>query len=134
MTQDAPAGRPAAIVDLATEEGIGLVRGQWRYRDVGVVEVAHRSAGPDLRPSGAPNRTLDIDPHAGAARFDDSAWEVRPAAQLRARKGNGRLSFAWYRTRVTIPERVGTLDPSGATVVFEIVVDESWPIATRASA
>lgn len=124
VTPDAPAGRPAAIVDLATDEGVRLVQGQWRYSDVGIVEVEHRAPGVDLRPSGPPNRTYDITPHAGAADFDDAAWEVLPAPRLQARKGNGRLSFNWYRIAVTIPERIGAFDPTGSTVVFEIVVDD----------
>jgi gluconolactonase len=123
-TTDAPAGRPVAVVDLATDEGLRLVEGQWRYRDAGIVEVAHRAVGPDLRPSGPPNRTYDIAPHAGAAGFDDSGWEVLPASRLQARKGNGRLSFNWYRTAVTIPDRIGAFDPTGSTVIFEIVVDD----------
>jgi gluconolactonase len=123
-TPDAPAGRPAAIINLATEEGARLVKGQWRHRDVKIVEVEHRAAGPDLRPSGLPNRAYDITPHAGAADFDDSAWTALPASELEARKGNGRLSFNWYRIKVTIPERVGSFDPTGSTVVFEIVVDD----------
>jgi gluconolactonase len=124
ITGDAPGGRPAAIIDLASDDGIRLVNGQWRYSDVKVVEVAHRAPGPDLRPSGAPNRTYDVTPHAGAADFNDSAWEALPASKLDARKGNGRLSFNWYRTTVTIPDRVGAFDPAGATVVFEIAVDD----------
>jgi gluconolactonase len=124
VTPDAPAGRPSAIIDLATEEGLRLVKGQWRYHDVTIVDVEHRAPGQDLRPSGPPNRTYDITPHAGAADFDDSAWMVLPGAGLQARRGNGRLSFSWYRIKVTIPERVGAFDPSGATVVFEIVVDD----------
>ena len=123
-TPDAPGGRPVAIINLATEEGIRLVKGQWRYSDVRIVEVEHRAVGSDLRPSGPPNRTSDISPHAGAADFDDSTWESLPASRLDARKGNGRLSFNWYRTKVTIPDRVGSLDPTGSTVVFEIVVDD----------
>jgi gluconolactonase len=124
ITSDVPAGRPAAIVDLATEQGVRLIKGQWRYRDARIVEVEHRRPGPDLRPSGPPNRTHDITPHAGAADFDDSAWEVLPAAQLDARKGNGRLSFNWYRLKLTIPDRIGSFDPTGSTVVFEVVVDD----------
>jgi gluconolactonase len=123
-TGDAPAGRPIAIINLASAEGLRLVKGQWRYRDVRIVEVEHRAPGPDLRPSGPPVRTYDIAPHAGAADFDDSAWEVLPASRLETRKGNGRLSFNWYRTVVTIPDRVGSFDPTGSTVVFEIVVDD----------
>src|SRR5262249_2448271 len=124
VTTDAPAGRPAAIVDLMTESGAGLVQATWRYSDVKLVEVEHRGAGPDLRPSGAPNRTLDISPHAGAADFDDSSWAVLPPGGLQSRQGNGRLSFNWYRTKVTLPARVGGLEVTGATVVFEIVVDD----------
>ncbi len=124
VTRDAPAGRPVAIVDLATDDGIRLVKAQWRYSDVKIMEVEHRAPGPDLRPSGPPNRTYAITPHAGGADFDDSAWAVLPAAELQARRGNGRLSFNWYRTRVTIPERVGAFDPTGSTLVFEIVVDD----------
>ena len=124
ITADAPATRPTAIVDLATAEGLRLVQGQWRYSDVRIVDVEHRAPGPDLRPSGPLNRTYDITPHAGAADFDDSGWPVLRAAELQARKGHGRLSFNWYRTKVTIPDRVGSFDPTGATVVLEIVVDD----------
>jgi gluconolactonase len=47
----------------------------------------------------------------------------RPEA-LEARRGTGRLSFNWYRLRLTIPPRVGSLDPTGSTVVLEITVDD----------
>jgi gluconolactonase len=124
VTSDAPAAAPAAIVNLATEAGVRLVRGQWRYSDVQIVDVDHRAPGPDLRPSGPPNRTHDIVPHAGIADFDDTAWARLAPEQLESRRGNGRLSFNWYRIKVTIPDRVGTFDPTGATVVFEIVVDD----------
>lgn len=124
ITADAPGGRPTAIIDLATEAGVRLVKGQWRYSDARIVDVEHRAPGPDLRPSGPPNRTQDITPHAGGADFDDSAWAVLPASALQARKGNGRLSFNWYRINVTIPDRIGSFDPTGATAVFEIVVDD----------
>src|SRR5207253_8395399 len=32
--------------------------------------------------------------------------------------------FNWYRIAVTIPQRIGDVDPTGATVVFEVVVDD----------
>jgi gluconolactonase len=123
-TSDAPAGRPAAIINLATEAGVRLVKGQWRYRDATIVEVDHRAPGPDLRPSGPPNRTYDIAPHAGEAGFDDSGWTLLAPQELESRRGNGRLSFNWYRIKVTIPDRVGVLDPTGSTAVLEIVVDD----------
>src|SRR5262245_25166363 len=123
-TSDAPAARPAAIINLATDEGVRLVKGQWRYRDATIVEVEHRAPGPDLRPSGAPNRAYDISPHAGEAGFDASAWVELAPRELESRRGNGRLSFNWYRIKVTIPDRVGALDPTGSTAVLEIVVDD----------
>jgi gluconolactonase len=117
-------GPPDAIVDLATDEGVRLVRGQWRYQDARIVEVDFRAPGPDLRPSGARVRTHDVTPAGGAAGFDDSGWEPIEPASLEARRTRGRLAFGWYRIRITIPDRVGDLDPTGATVVFEIVVDD----------
>jgi gluconolactonase len=124
VTASLPAPRPRAVVDLRTAEGAALVKAQWRYRDASIVEVEHREPGPDLRPSGAPNRTNDIAPQAGAADFDDSDWlPVEPAA-LEERRSHGRLAFNWYRTRVTLPERVGDFDVRGATVVLELVLDD----------
>ncbi|HSB54952.1 MAG TPA: hypothetical protein VLD58_11370, partial [Gemmatimonadales bacterium] len=124
VTADAPAGLPAAVIDLGSSEGARLVGGEWRTRVVHLVEVDHRAPGSDLRPSGAPIRTLDIDAHAGPADFDDSQWERIPAESLEARRGNGRVSFVWYRMPVTIPARVGKLDPAGMTVVLELVADD----------
>jgi gluconolactonase len=34
------------------------------------------------------------------------------------------VCFNWYRIGVTIPERIGDLNPSRATVVFEVVIDD----------
>jgi len=123
-TSDAPYGKPVAVIDLATTSGAALAGAEWRYADAAIIEVDHRDPGADLRASGAPNRTHDITPHAGDADFDDSQWPVIPAESLLSRRGHGRLSFNWYRTRVTIPHRVGRLDPSGMTVVLELVVDD----------
>lgn len=123
-TQAVPAGRPDATVDLATRDGAALVRATWRYSDAAIVEVAHRAPGADLRPSGAPNKTHDIAPQAGARDFDDSTWQIVDPTSLEARRGTGRLSFGWYRLDITIPGRIGALDPAGTTAVFEIVVDD----------
>jgi gluconolactonase len=124
VTGDVPAGRPAAIVDLTTREGAQLVGGRWRYADARIVEVDHRAPGPDLKPSGAPTRTYDITPHAGTADFNDASWEEIDAGALAKRRSGGRLSFGWYRIRLTIPNRVGTFDPTGSVAVLEIVLDD----------
>jgi gluconolactonase len=109
VTADAPGIRPDAIVNLASDEGVSLVRGQWRYSDARVTEVEH---------------TNDIEPHAGVASFDDSGWQAVEPKGLESRRSTGRLSFGWYRIAVTIPEKVGPLETAGSTVVFEIVVDD----------
>jgi gluconolactonase len=124
ITGDAPGVRPDAVIDLTTDEGMALVKAQWRYSNARVVDVDHHSPGADLAPSGPPNRTQDIDVHAGAADFDDSTWEQIKPAQLEERRAAGRLCFNWYRTSIIIPERIGSIDPTGSTVVFEIAVDD----------
>lgn len=124
VTGDAPGVRPDAIVDLKTDEGIGLLKGQWRYSNVKVVDVDHHSPGADLAPSGPPNRTQDIDLHAGAADFDDAKWEQIAPAQLEERRSTGRLCFNWYRTSITIPDKIGSFDPTGSSIVFEIAIDD----------
>jgi gluconolactonase len=117
-------GRPDAVIDLQTHEGVQLVGGAWRYRDAEVRQIDFVRVGPDLGPSGPPTRTYDVVPHAQAVDFDDSAWQVLAPPDTEQRLGNGRVCFNWYRIAVTIPERVGDLDPTGATVVLEVVVDD----------
>jgi gluconolactonase len=123
-TVDLPVILPAAVVDLRTQEGATLVHAQWKYSDAKIVEVDHHAPGPDLRSSGPPNRTNDITPHAGAADFDDAAWEAIDPPALETRRSNGRLAFNWYRTRITLPQQVGGFDVTGSTVVFELVIDD----------
>jgi len=115
---------PDAVVDLRTAEGVVRVKGQWRYKDTLIHEIDHKSVGPDLKASGPANRTFDFSPDARGADFDDSNWEVIPADSLENRRGNGRLSFSWYRLNVTVPEQVGGFDTRGSTIVFEIVMDD----------
>ena len=121
---DRAAPRPDAVVDLGTREGVELLKGTWRYKDAQVVEVDHRYPGADLRPTGEPNRTHDISPKAGGADFDDSAWETIDPTTIGARRSTGRLCFGWFRTRLTIPERIGNTDALGTTAVLELVVDD----------
>ena len=115
---------PDAVIDLRTTEGAARVNAQWRYSDTHIHEIDHKSVGPDLKASGRKNRTFDFAPDARAAHFDDSKWEVIPADSLEQRRGNGRLSFNWYRLNVKIPERIAGFDTRGSAVVFEIVVDD----------
>jgi gluconolactonase len=122
-------GRPDAVVDLQADEGAALVGGQWRHSEARVDEIdfvalAGPGAADPLGPGEVPNRTYDVVPHAQAVDFDDSGWERLAPADTMRRLSTGRVCFNWYRIDVTIPERVGSLDPTGSTVVFEVAIDD----------
>jgi gluconolactonase len=122
--EEPPFGRPDAVIDLATPQGIALVQGGWRYREARLVTTDAHLVGPDLRASGAAIKALDLDTQAGASGFDDSRWEKVPPEGLLTRRGPGHVSFGWYRLSLVLPARVGDLDVSGSTIAFEIVVDD----------
>jgi gluconolactonase len=112
-------GRPDAIVDLQNEAGVALVGGRWRYADARVDEIDFVELGSPKDPLGpgtVPNRTYDV--------VQDGDWRELAPEETMLRLANGRLCFNWYAIDVTIPERVGELDPTGATVVFEVVIDD----------
>ena len=64
---DAPTGQPDAVIDLATREGVDLVKGQWCYSDTKIIQVDFKAAGPDKQPTGKPIKTYGFTPHAGGA-------------------------------------------------------------------
>lgn len=116
--------QPVAVVDLATHAGVTALQTGWRHCDAEFVPVDFRSPGPDRKPTGAPNRTLDISPKAGAVDFDDSAWQVLDPTTLDDRRGAGRICCNWYRLRLTFPEQLDGVPLSGTEAWFEIVVDD----------
>jgi gluconolactonase len=115
---------PDAVVDLRTVAGVEIVQGTWRTAPARIIEVEHRAVGPDLKPSGAANRTNDLAPHAGAADFDDSAWTTVDPTMLEQRRGDGRLSFQWYRFSFIVPDVIGTQPTHGTTIYLELVLDD----------
>src|SRR5918994_4411295 len=120
-------GRPDAVIDLQTDDGVALVGGEWRYADARVEEIDFvelGAPGDPLGPGTVPNRTYDVLPHAEARGYDVSGWRVLAPEETMLRLANGRVCFNWYRIAVTVPDRVGDLDPTGATVVFEVVIDD----------
>src|SRR5881409_2046058 len=121
---DGPSGKPDATIDLATREGVDLVKGQWRYSDTKIIQVDFKAAGPDKQPTGKPIKTYDFTPHAGGADFDDSKWEKLDPTTLDARRSTGRICFNWYRINITIPPRVHDMELAGATAVFETSIDD----------
>ena len=120
-------GRPDAVVDLQSDAGAALVGAEWRYSDARVEEIEFVELGsPEdpLGPGTVPNRTYDVLPHAQDAGYDDSGWRVLHPEETMSRLSDGRVCFNWYRTTITLPGRVGDTDVRGATVVFEVVIDD----------
>jgi gluconolactonase len=113
-----------ATVDLATREGLRSVSGMWRYRDARVVPARFVSPGRDGQPGSTPADTYEIEPAAGGASFDDSSWPSIEGDALGMRRGNGRLSFNWYRLTFVVPERIGGIALDGTAAVFETSVDD----------
>ncbi len=124
LAGEVPSGKPEASVDLTTIEGAKIVNGIWKYSDTRIIETDFKAAGADNQPTGSAVKTYDYTPHAGGADFDDSAWETISANELSKRRGNGKLSFNWYRINLTIPENVNGFDTNGATVVFQTTLDD----------
>jgi hypothetical protein len=102
-----------------TLEGSAIFGAQWKTREAKIIEVP---AIPDAMPEFT--TTYDIDPHAGEAGFDDSAWPIILPTALEAKRGGGKVSFLWFRTLLTIPTRIGAFDPAGAKVVLALCIDD----------
>ncbi len=115
---------PDAVIDLSSPAGVALISAQWRTAPARIVEIDHREPGPDLKATGKPSRTHDIQPRAGVADFDDSQWEAIDAFALQARRSTGRLAFHWYRLRLTLPEKIGSTDVREGTVVLNLTLDD----------
>jgi gluconolactonase len=123
--QDPPPGKPEASIDLATDDGLASVHGQWRSSDVHIVETEFPSPGADGQPTGPLERTYEYAPHAGSADFDDSTWNVIAPADLKERRGHGRLGFHWYRIALTVPDAIGGYATAGKDLVFETTLDDA---------
>jgi len=101
-----------------------MVDGSWRYSDTRIVETMFRAPDANGQPYGAPVTTYDLTPHAGAREFDDGDWTVLEPGSLNARRGNGRLSFNWYRLRLKVPATVGAFEAAGSSIYFETRLDD----------
>ena len=117
--QIAPALVPAHVVDLMTAEGMAAFGAQWKHMEARIVE------GPAL-PAAMPGykTSYDISPHAGEKGFDDSSWPTIEAKGLADRRGGGKVSFLWYRTNLTVPEKIGNFEANGAKMVLTAYVDD----------
>jgi hypothetical protein len=105
---DGPKGQEVARINLMKKEDLELVKGAWRQHAVTV------HAGP---------KKNEIAPKAHG-NFDDSKWEVVDLPPAKKPYGPGKFSMAWYRIKVTIPEKVGGKDVAGSAVWFQTTVDD----------
>jgi gluconolactonase len=121
---EVPTDAPLASVDLTTTDGTQLFDATWRYSDVRIVDAEFRAPDADGQPTGNVVATYDVTPHAGASSFDDSTWSAIAPERLKDRRGNGRVSFNWYRVRLTVPEHIGAVVTTGGSLVFETALDD----------
>jgi gluconolactonase len=123
-------GKPDAIVDLRSGQGLAMMNAEWRVKEAKVVNKEFRSPGPGkndpqfLYPTGKSIQTFDLEPKAGQRIFNDEEWERVAESALEERRGSGLLSFVWYRIELTIPPTVGKFATENSTAVFEIVADD----------
>ena len=114
----APTGAPAHVVDVMTADGVAVFGGVWRNMDAKLVEAPPRAnAGPW-------KVSYDLQPKAGDASFDDASWPVIDAKALSDRRGGGGVFMTWYRVTLTVPQRIGAFETTGAVAVFHIIVDD----------
>ncbi len=110
---------PAHTVDLMTAEGMRALGATWKTMEAKIVEAP-------LLPNRLPgyDKTYDIAPHAGEGGYDDSKWPAIEAKDLAARRGGGRVSFIWFRTNLTMPEKIGTFETKDSIAVITAFVDD----------
>ncbi len=113
-----------AVVDLANAADASRFKAEWRYHDANIVPARFFAAGADGQPGDKATSSFDIVPRAGAGDFDDSRWPVIAADTLSQRRGGGLLAFNWYRTRLTVPDRIGERPTQGMTLVFQTAADD----------
>ena len=122
--------KPQAIADLRTTEGASLVNAKWYIQGAHVREKEFHLPGSVkggdallLYPTGKSTKTHSLHPQIGEKDFDAAFKSISPLS-LESREGKGLLSFAWYKVELTLPAVIGKLNVSGATAVFEIVMDD----------
>src|SRR5436309_15724888 len=100
---------PRVALDLNKPEDQRYVKAEWRVAS-GLVP-------------GAPNEGLTAQVLASPARLadhDDSRWEI--CRNIRESRSVG-FTFAWYRTAVEVPERIGDVALAGSRMWFETNID-----------
>lgn len=125
-TRELAVYKPYAIVDLRQQNDAAITNTSWQYAVAGTKEISFKSPGPSstdanlLYPTGNEVKTLNLYPTI--QELDKVQWA--DAIDLETRRGNGKLSFVWYRCNVRIPEMINGNSTTGAVVYFEITADD----------
>ena len=139
--QAAPRGPGPVHEDRPPHQaGVDAVKGQWRYHDVRIVEVAGKNK------DGSANKTYSYEPKAKGPDFDDSKWEIiAPETLQERREATGRSASAGTGSRSpSLPRSRGsrsssrprsmTTARSGSTASSRagraIPAARSWPAST----
>jgi len=123
-------GNPVAVVDLRKTESCQLVKAQWRSLNARITMASFKAPGPSetdpsaLYPTGKAISTFVLEPRCGTPAFDQADWQNVAPTDLETRRGNGLLSHVWYRVRLTLPEKTGSVAVAGSRVLFELVADD----------
>jgi gluconolactonase len=130
-TRQLAVNKPQAIADLRTDEGAAWVQAKWYVQPAHITNKDFNLPGPQkgggdalpLYPTGPVVKTQQLYPQVDTPDFENGFSPVK-TTELELRQGTGLFSFVWYKVDLTIPGAIGTLNTSGTTAVFEIVVDD----------
>ena len=110
---------PTFVADIMSAKDATALGVQWKTMDAKIVEaIPVQGALPEIKSA------YDISPHAGEAGFDDASWPSIKPEDLAVRRSGGRVAFVWYRTKITIPAKIGDFDTTGAKAVLRVLVDD----------
>ncbi len=101
---------PRAILNLQDPADLQAVKAQWRFAP-GYIP-GQPNEGFQSQAAGSPAKLPD---------YDDSGWDVCPDLTKWHARG---FTFAWYRTKVTLPSTVHGQDIRGARLLFETCIDD----------
>lgn len=110
---------PTFVADIMSAKDATQLGVQWKTMDAKIVEAKPvQGALPEIKSA------YDISPHAGEAGFNDSSWPTIKPEDLAVRRSGGHVAFVWYRTKITMPSKVGDFDITGAKAVLRVLVDD----------
>jgi gluconolactonase len=121
--------KPQAIADLRSKSGAAWVNAKWYVQPAHITEADFKLPGRSgsdamlLYPTGMAVKTNTLHPQIGAPDFNAQFRPIQPT-DLEMREGMGLVSFVWFKVDLTIPQKIGKLNTTGTTAVFEIVVDD----------